>query len=173
MAAASFASVSKWIEDVRAERGGDVVIMLVGNKTDLSVIPDKRQVSSEDGEKKAKEEGVLFMETSAKGGYNIKQVRVPFRTRPYASCLFSLPSLVSPLPPARHCITHSPLSLSPSPSLLFNEPTQLFRKLATTLPGAANPSSGTAAQSGSVIDIKLQALPPSAAPDAKLNSCSC
>ena len=73
--AASFASVSRWIEDVRAERGSDVVIMLVGNKTDLAVVPEKRQVSSEDGEKKAKEEGVLFMETSAKGGYNIKQVR--------------------------------------------------------------------------------------------------
>jgi hypothetical protein len=64
--------VSRWIEDVRAERGSDVVIMLVGNKTDLA---DKRQVSSDDGEKKAREENVLFMETSAKGGYNIKQVR--------------------------------------------------------------------------------------------------
>ena len=38
------------------------------------MIPDKRQVSSDEGEKKAKDEGVLFMETSAKGGYNIKQV---------------------------------------------------------------------------------------------------
>lgn len=36
---ASFANTAKWIEDVRAERGSDVVIMLVGNKTDLS---DKR-----------------------------------------------------------------------------------------------------------------------------------
>jgi GTPase SAR1 family protein len=33
---------SKWIDDVRTERGSDVIIMLVGNKTDLS---DKRQVS--------------------------------------------------------------------------------------------------------------------------------
>jgi GTPase SAR1 family protein len=32
---------SKWIDDVRTERGSDVIIMLVGNKTDLS---DKRQV---------------------------------------------------------------------------------------------------------------------------------
>lgn len=76
--------------------------MLVGNKTDLSVIPDKRQVSSEDGEKKAKEEGVLFMETSAKGGYNIKQVRVPFRT-PFRPS-FPDPQRLSfsPLSPARH-----------------------------------------------------------------------
>lgn len=33
----SFQQVSKWIEDVRAERGTDVIIMLVGNKTDLQV----------------------------------------------------------------------------------------------------------------------------------------
>ena len=26
----------KWVEDVRSERGNEVVIMLVGNKTDLS-----------------------------------------------------------------------------------------------------------------------------------------
>lgn len=38
---ASFLNTSKWIEDVRNERGNDVIIILVGNKTDLS---DKRQV---------------------------------------------------------------------------------------------------------------------------------
>lgn len=31
----SFQLTSKWIEDVRTERGSDVIIMLVGNKTDL------------------------------------------------------------------------------------------------------------------------------------------
>lgn len=51
------------------ERGTDVVIMLVGNKTDLG---DRRQVSQEDGERKAREEGVLYIETSAKAGHNIK-----------------------------------------------------------------------------------------------------
>jgi GTPase SAR1 family protein len=35
----SFQQTSKWIDDVRTERGNDVIIMLVGNKTDLS---DKR-----------------------------------------------------------------------------------------------------------------------------------
>jgi len=33
-----------------------------------------RQVSLEDGEKKAKELSVMFIETSAKVGYNVKQV---------------------------------------------------------------------------------------------------
>ena len=32
----SFGNVARWIEDVRSERGADVVIMLVGNKTDLA-----------------------------------------------------------------------------------------------------------------------------------------
>merc|ERR1712137_168075 len=66
---ASFANTAKWIEDVRAERGNEVVIMLVGNKTDLS---DKRAVSVEEGEAKAKELDVMFIETSAKAGFNIK-----------------------------------------------------------------------------------------------------
>lgn len=32
----SFQQTNKWIDDVRAERGNDVIIMLVGNKTDLA-----------------------------------------------------------------------------------------------------------------------------------------
>lgn len=32
----SFQQTTKWIDDVRMERGSDVIIMLVGNKTDLS-----------------------------------------------------------------------------------------------------------------------------------------
>jgi GTPase SAR1 family protein len=69
----SFHQTSKWIDDVRTERGSDVIIMLVGNKTDLS---DKRQVSTEEGERKAKELNVMFIETSAKAGYNVKQVSI-------------------------------------------------------------------------------------------------
>ncbi|CAH3149800.1 ras-related protein Rab6 [Pocillopora verrucosa] len=67
----SFQQTAKWIDDVRTERGSDVIIMLVGNKTDLS---DKRQVTTEDGERKAKELNVMFIETSAKAGYNVKQL---------------------------------------------------------------------------------------------------
>lgn len=35
-----------------------------------------RQVSIEEGERKAKELNVMFIETSAKAGYNVKQVSV-------------------------------------------------------------------------------------------------
>jgi Ras-related protein Rab-6A len=62
-------NTSKWIEDVRNERGNDVIIVLVGNKTDAS---ERRQVSVEEGEDKSTKEGILFIETSAKAGFNIK-----------------------------------------------------------------------------------------------------
>lgn len=66
---ASFQNTSKWIDDVRAERGNDVIIVLVGNKTDLN---DKRQVTTDEAEKKAKDYNVMFTETSAKAGHNVK-----------------------------------------------------------------------------------------------------
>ncbi|OEL21731.1 Ras-related protein RABH1b [Dichanthelium oligosanthes] len=65
----SFLNTSKWIDEVNTQRGGDVLIFLVGNKTDLV---DKRKVSSEEGEAKAQEHGAMFIETSAKAGFNIK-----------------------------------------------------------------------------------------------------
>jgi GTPase SAR1 family protein len=42
----SFLNTSKWIEEVNTQRGGDVLIFLVGNKTDLV---DKRFVSLNQG----------------------------------------------------------------------------------------------------------------------------
>jgi small GTP-binding protein len=65
----SFLNTTKWIEEVRNERGNEVIVVLVGNKGDQS---DKRQVSTEEGEAKAKELDVLFIETSAKTGANVK-----------------------------------------------------------------------------------------------------
>jgi Ras-related protein Rab-6A len=67
---ASFLNTTKWIEDVRAERGNQVILCLVGNKTDLG--NDKRQISTEEGEERANRDGLLFMECSAKAGYNVK-----------------------------------------------------------------------------------------------------
>jgi len=65
----SFVNTSKWIDDVRTERGDDVIMMLCGNKTDLE---DHRTVSYEEAEAKAKEYNIMFIETSAKAGFNIK-----------------------------------------------------------------------------------------------------
>ncbi|KAJ1457306.1 putative RAB6 protein [Pelagophyceae sp. CCMP2097] len=67
----SYLNTAKWIDDVRAERGADVVIVLVANKTDLA---DKRQVSTDEGAARAAEEKILFVETSAKAGVNVKSL---------------------------------------------------------------------------------------------------
>jgi len=67
----SFLNTDQWIDDVRTERGTDVVIMLVGNKTDVA---EKRQVSTQEAEAKAKSYEVMFIETSAKAGFNVKQL---------------------------------------------------------------------------------------------------
>ncbi|KAL9327508.1 hypothetical protein ACSQ67_002511 [Phaseolus vulgaris] len=100
----TFLNTAKWIEEVRTERGSDVIIVLVGNKTDLvekspsfagyaihlglalilvkhlwqllayirEHTKELRQVSIEEGEAKARELNVMFIETSAKAGFNIK-----------------------------------------------------------------------------------------------------
>ena len=65
----SFESVTKWIEDIRLNRGKDVPIVLCGNKCDLK----NRVITEEMGKKKAEENGVSFMETSCKEGINIDE----------------------------------------------------------------------------------------------------
>jgi Ras-related protein Rab-6A len=65
----SFQQTRKWVDDVRGERGNDVIIVLVGNKTDLN---DKREVTAQQGEEEAKKHNLMFVETSAKVGHNVK-----------------------------------------------------------------------------------------------------
>eukprot|EP01088_Endostelium_zonatum_P009047 TRINITY_DN22232_c0_g1_i1.p1 TRINITY_DN22232_c0_g1~~TRINITY_DN22232_c0_g1_i1.p1 ORF type:complete len:204 (-),score=40.99 TRINITY_DN22232_c0_g1_i1:124-735(-) len=83
----SFLDTVKWVGDVRAERGDHVVIMLVGNKTDLA---DKRSVSIEEGQAKAAEYGALFIESSAKTDFNIKPL--------FQSIASALPPDTLPMP---------------------------------------------------------------------------
>lgn len=45
--------------------------MLVGNKTDLN---EKREVTTQQGEDEAKKNNLMFMETSAKLGHNVKNL---------------------------------------------------------------------------------------------------
>ncbi|KAK2083352.1 hypothetical protein P7K49_038590 [Saguinus oedipus] len=75
----SFKETDKWVEHVRAERGDDVVIMLVGNKTDLN---NQRQVTAEEGEEKSRNLNVMFMETSAKTSYNVDKP-LPSSSQPW------------------------------------------------------------------------------------------
>lgn len=47
-----------------------MVIILVGNKSDLSYL---REVNAEDGQSLAQLEGIAFMETSAKENFNVEE----------------------------------------------------------------------------------------------------
>jgi Ras-related protein Rab-6A len=67
--AKTFEQTRKWVDDVRGERGNDVIIVLVGNKTDLS---DKREVTEQQGAEEARKNNLMFIETSAKVGHNVK-----------------------------------------------------------------------------------------------------
>ena len=65
----SFDHVEKWIEDARALRDDDVLLILVGNKSDLE---DRRQVSADDARAYAEKANLMFFETSSKTGSEVK-----------------------------------------------------------------------------------------------------
>ena len=64
----TFTHVTKWLEEVKMNSSRSICIILIGNKKDLE---EKRQVSYEEGENFAKENGLMFLETSAKTAYNV------------------------------------------------------------------------------------------------------
>ncbi|GMG33906.1 unnamed protein product [Ambrosiozyma monospora] len=67
----SFNDVTKWFNVVKEERGSNVLVVLVGNKSDL----DNKTITNEEGETLAKKLGCnFFIETSSKNGYNVKNL---------------------------------------------------------------------------------------------------
>ena len=70
----SFNHTENWLNDLKSQANPDVRIFLVGNKADLE---EDRKVSKEEGEKYKEDQHLdLFMETSAKTGYNARNVLV-------------------------------------------------------------------------------------------------
>ncbi|KAG2214592.1 hypothetical protein INT46_008137 [Mucor plumbeus] len=65
----SFQNVSHWLKELRDHADSNIVIMLVGNKVDLS--ETSRAVSTEEGAALAEKDGFLFMETSALDSTNV------------------------------------------------------------------------------------------------------
>ncbi|CAD8061373.1 unnamed protein product [Paramecium primaurelia] len=66
----SFNALLKWIEYSEKYANPGVLKMLVGNKSDLN---GQRQVTFEEGQNLANSNGMLFIETSAKEGFNLEQ----------------------------------------------------------------------------------------------------
>ena len=68
----SFEDIEIWVREVRTNSSPDVKIFLIANKVDLE---NERQVSKKEGEAYAKENKFdLFIEASAKNGFNAKNV---------------------------------------------------------------------------------------------------
>lgn len=64
----SFENVKNWLEEARANGNPELVILLVGNKVDMT---EKRRISREVAEKLANDNGIKYMEASAKERINI------------------------------------------------------------------------------------------------------
>ena len=67
----TFDNIEKWIGDLKVNGDENIIIFLVGNKSDLN---DNREVSKEDGLNKSEKFNIPFLETSALCGENIPKV---------------------------------------------------------------------------------------------------
>ena len=67
----SFNSVQSWIDDCTKQTPKSILLLLIGNKSDLN---DQREVQYEEGAEFAKRRNMIFLETSAKNGNNISDI---------------------------------------------------------------------------------------------------
>lgn len=67
----SFNRAQSWVKELQRQASPNIVIALAGNKIDLS---NKRAVETEEAENYAIENGLLFMETSAKSAMNVNEI---------------------------------------------------------------------------------------------------
>mgnify|MGYP003577125627 CR=1 FL=1 len=70
----SFENAADWLREIHDHTEEGIVIMLIGNKYDLVLEdPSARKVSTEEATNFVKKYHLLYMETSAKTGYNVKE----------------------------------------------------------------------------------------------------
>lgn len=65
----SFVNVKNWVEEVKKNANPYTCMVLAGNKTDLN---HRREVSREEAERFARNNNMIFVETSAKTGENVE-----------------------------------------------------------------------------------------------------
>jgi small GTP-binding protein len=64
----TFEAVDFWLKSLKDNADADIIVFIVGNKTDLI---EKRQIATEEGAEKARKFGTEFAEVSAKTGFGI------------------------------------------------------------------------------------------------------
>ena len=67
----TFRRAQNWVRELQRQARPDIVIALAGNKSDLG---NKRTVEYEEAKAYAEENGLLFMETSAKNANNVNEI---------------------------------------------------------------------------------------------------
>lgn len=67
----TFTRAKKWVEELQRQGNSNLVMALVANKCDLE---PKREVETEEGEQFAQENGMFYIETSAKTAENINEL---------------------------------------------------------------------------------------------------
>ncbi|PIA52060.1 hypothetical protein AQUCO_01000145v1 [Aquilegia coerulea] len=65
----SFDHIPRWLEELRSHADKNIVIILIGNKSDLE---NQRAVPTEDAKEFAQKEGLFFLETSALEATNVE-----------------------------------------------------------------------------------------------------
>ncbi|GMH54896.1 hypothetical protein TrRE_jg5537 [Triparma retinervis] len=88
----TFTHLGRWLEEARQNSGGDMSIMLIGNKADLGGGAGKneggrRMVTYEEGAAFAKENGLIFLETSAKTSENVEEAFIKTAEKIYENIL--------------------------------------------------------------------------------------
>ena len=76
----SFEHVQKWLDELRMHADKNMIVMLVGNKCDLS---SHRVVSIEEGKDLAQVEDLFFMETSALDSTNVESAFIALLSQIY------------------------------------------------------------------------------------------
>ena len=66
----TFNHLTSWLDDARQHANSNMTIMLIGNKCDLE---QRRAVTFEEGQTFANENGLVFLETSAKTAANVEE----------------------------------------------------------------------------------------------------
>ncbi|KAI8089800.1 ras protein [Halteromyces radiatus] len=69
--ASSLEKAKSWVDELQRQAEPDIIIALCGNKTDLE---SRRVVETETARSYAEENGLLFMETSAKSAHNVTEL---------------------------------------------------------------------------------------------------
>ena len=77
-----------WLKEIKEkDTHGNYKIIVVGNKTDLE---EKREVTKEESENYAKQQGLLYFEVSAKNNSNVQEIFLELASVCWKECVLDI-----------------------------------------------------------------------------------